>query len=341
MVGTIRFPHLGITLPHVIKSVHVFGVEIACYGMVLAAAMVTGILLMMKLAGRTGQNQDDYFDFGMIAILTAVVCARIYYVVFSWDYYSAHPGEIFNLRGGGLAIYGGIAGGAAAAAVFCKVRRMNFLRAADTAVPALAWGQMIGRWGNFFNREAFGTYTDNLFAMQIPAADVRASEITQEMEEHILEIEGIRYVQVHPTFLYESLWNLGVFLVLLILTFRKKPVSRGTVTLSYLLLYGTGRFWIEGLRTDQLLLTGTAVPVSQLLSAVLVLAAAVCLGIKSSGILKRRTRPAVPQAYDGPLSAETEISGNTAAMKGTKDYENERDTDGEDRGGTQKTGRGS
>ena len=280
MVGTIRFPHLGITFPYVIKSVHVFGIEIACYGMVLAAAMVTGILLLMKIAGQTGQNQDDYFDFGMITVLTAVICARIYYVVFSWDYYGAHPGEIFNLRGGGLAIYGGIAGGAAAAAVFCQIRKMSFRQAADTAVPALAWGQMIGRWGNFFNREAFGTYTDNLFAMQLPVDDVRISEITQEMEAHILEIGGVRYVQVHPAFLYESLWNLAVFLILMFLTFGKKPLSRGTITLWYLLLYGAGRFWIEGLRTDQLFLMGTDFPVSQLLSAALVLAAAVCLGIR-------------------------------------------------------------
>ncbi len=283
MVGTIRFPHLGITLAHVIRSVRIFGVEIACYGMVLAAAIVTGILLMMKIAGRTNQNQDNYFDLGMIAVLAAIICARIYYVAFSWDYYSAHPAEIWNLRGGGLAIYGGIAGGTAAAAVFCRVRKMNFRQAADTIAPALAWGQMIGRWGNFFNREAFGTYTDNLFAMQLPVSDVRASEITGEMWEHIREIDGIRYVQVHPTFLYESLWNLGVFLVLMILTFRNRSSRpHGTAALWYFLLYGTGRFWIEGLRTDQLLLAGTAIPVSQLLSAVLAASAAVCLAINGN-----------------------------------------------------------
>lgn len=289
MVGTIRFPHLGIVLPHVIRTVRIGNFEIACYGMVLAAAMVTGILLMMKLADRTGQSQDDYFDLGMAAVLAAVVCARIYYVAFSWDYYRAHPGEIFNLRGGGLAIYGGIAGGAAAMAVFCRRRKIRFLQAADTAVPALAWGQIIGRWGNFFNREAFGAYTDNLFAMQLPADDVRASEITREMLEHIQEIDGVRYIQVHPTFLYESLWNLLVFLILMLLIFRKKPGSGGTVMCWYLLLYGCGRFWIEGLRTDQLLLPGTAVPVSQLLSAVLAAGAAVCLAVHRKAQLRSQS----------------------------------------------------
>ena len=182
---------------------------------------------------------------------------------------------------------------------------MSFLQAADTIVPALALGQMIGRWGNFFNREAFGGYTDNLFAMQLPAGDVRASEITREMSEHMQKIGDVLYVQVHPTFLYESLWNLGVFLILMFLTFRIRSASRGTAALWYLLLYGTGRFWIEGLRTDQLLLTGTSIPVSQLLSAVLAAAAAVCL------VIKRITR-------------------NTAAVKGTKEYESKRDTGGKD-----------
>ena len=292
MVGTIRFPNLGITLPYVIRSVSVGGLEIACYGLVLAVAMVTGILLVMKLADKTGQRGDDYFDFGILAVLISVICARIYYVVFSWDYYSHHLAEIINLRLGGLAIYGGVAGGIVTAIVFCRIRKMNYWQVADTAVPGLAWGQMIGRWGNFFNREAFGGYTDNLLAMQLPVSDVRSSEITQKMADHIQEIDGIRYIQVHPTFLYESLWNLGVFLILLVLTFRGSKKNSGRIFFWYLLLYGSGRFWIEGLRTDQLLLSGTNIPVSQLLSAILVVIAAICLYIKGNWkqIVKRNCR---------------------------------------------------
>ena len=270
--GTIRFPHLGIVLDHVAKAFSVGSLEIACYGIVLAAAMVTGLLLVMKVADRTGQRGDDYFDLGMIAIVVSVVCARIYYVAFSWNYYS-QPGEIINIREGGLAIYGGVIGGAVTTALFCKIRKIKFLKTADTAILGLVWGQALGRWGNFFNREAFGGYTDNLFAMQLPVSDVRSGEITAEMWEKVKRIGGTEYIQVHPTFLYESMWNIGVLLILLFLTFRVKRKYDGMVFLNYLLLYGIGRFWIEGLRTDQLLLPGTQIPVSQLLSGVLAVTA--------------------------------------------------------------------
>lgn len=271
--GTIRFPHLGIVLDHVAKAFSVGSLEIACYGIVLAAAMVTGLLLVMKVADRTGQRGDDYFDLGMIAIVVSVVCARIYYVVFSWNYYSSHLGEIINIREGGLAIYGGVIGGAVTTALFCKIRKIKFLKTADTAILGLVWGQALGRWGNFFNREAFGGYTDNLFAMQLPVSDVRSGEITAEMWEKVKRIGGTEYIQVHPTFLYESMWNIGVLLILLFLTFRVKRKYDGMVFLNYLLLYGIGRFWIEGLRTDQLLLPGTQLPVSQLLSGILAVTA--------------------------------------------------------------------
>lgn len=271
--GTIRFPHLGIVLDHVAKAFSVGSLEIACYGIVLAAAMVTGLLLVMKVADRTGQRGDDYFDLGMIAIVVSVVCARIYYVVFSWNYYSSHLGEIINIREGGLAIYGGVIGGAVTTALFCKIRKIKFLKTADTAILGLVWGQALGRWGNFFNREAFGGYTDNLFAMQLPVSDVRSGEITAEMWEKVKRIGGTEYIQVHPTFLYESMWNIGVLLILLFLAFRVKRKYDGMVFLNYLLLYGIGRFWIEGLRTDQLLLPGTQIPVSQLLSGILAVTA--------------------------------------------------------------------
>ncbi len=273
----IRFPHLGITLEHVIKSVSIGGFEIACYGIVLAIAMVTGLLLAMRVARATGQNPDDYFDLGLTAIVVSVVCARIYYVVFSWDYYREHLSEIINLRQGGLAIYGGVIGGVTTVLIFAKVRKMGCFRALDTAVIGLVWGQMLGRWGNFFNREAFGGYTDGLLAMQLPESDVRAGEIMDLMRAHLQTIDGVAYIQVHPTFLYESLWNLGVLLVLLFLTFRVRRKFDGMVFLGYLLLYGMGRFWIEGLRTDQLLWPGTHLAVSQILSGILVAVSLVLL----------------------------------------------------------------
>ena len=132
----------------------------------------------------------------------------------------------------------------------------------------LVAGQIIGRWGNFFNREAFGGYTDGLFAMQLPVSAVRKNEITSAMWDHLVTIGGVEYIQVHPTFLYEGLWNLGVLLFLL--WFRKKKKFQGELFLCYLAGYGAGRLWIEGLRTDQLLIPGIGIPVSQVLSAVLV-----------------------------------------------------------------------
>lgn len=271
MIGSIRFPHLGITLDHVIKSFSIGNFEIACYGIVLALAMVTGTFLVVKVADVTGQKGDDYFDLGIIAVIISVICARIYYVLFSWDYYSRHLTEIVNLRQGGLAIYGGVIGGILTVIVFSRIRKMNCLTVLDTAVLGLVWGQVVGRWGNFFNREAFGDYTDNLLAMQLPAADVRSYEITDKMREHIQVIGGTEYIQVHPTFLYESLWNLGVLALLLLVTFRLKKRFQGMVFLCYLLFYGAGRFWIEGLRTDQLLIPGTTLPVSQVLSGIIVI----------------------------------------------------------------------
>ncbi len=284
----IRFPHLGITLEHVIRSVSIGGFEIACYGIVLAFAMVTGLLLAMKVAKATGQNPDDYFDLGLTAIVVSVVCARIYYVVFSWDYYREHLSEIINLRRGGLAIYGGVIGGVLTVVVFTRLRKMKPLRALDTAVIGLVWGQMVGRWGNFFNREAFGGYTDGFFAMQLPESDVRAHEITDMMRAHLQTIDGVSYIQVHPTFFYESVWNLGVLLILLFLTFRARERYDGMIFLSYLLLYGAGRFWIEGLRTDQLLWPGTGLAVSQILSGILVVVSFVLLLI--GGIHKKGTK---------------------------------------------------
>lgn len=269
MTYSISFPNLGIDLPHVGKSVTLFGFEIAYYGIVIAIAMVAGIYLVMWAAKKTGQNPDSYFDLAMIAIVVSLLCARAYYVIFSWDYYRENPGEILNFRGGGLAIYGGVIGGALTCVIFGRVKKLSFARILDTACLGLVAGQAIGRWGNFFNREAFGGYTDGLLAMRLPLDAVRAGEATGEMIAHSVTEGGITYIQVHPTFLYESLWNLGVLAVLLTLTLKGMKKFEGEIFLFYLLLYGLGRLWIEGLRTDQLLIPGVGLPVSQVLSGVL------------------------------------------------------------------------
>lgn len=266
---SIRFPHLGIYLPNVGKTISVFGFDIAYYGITIAIAMIVGISIALHEAKRTGQNQDTYLDLLMLTMLASVVGARIYYVIFSWSNYKDNLGEILNIRNGGLAIYGGIIAGVITVFVYSKITKMKFLQIADTVCMGLAAGQIIGRWGNFFNREAFGEYTNNLLAMQLPVSAVRKNEITSAMWNHVVTIGGVEYIQVHPTFLYEGLWN---FMVLLFLFwFRKRKKFEGELFFCYLAGYGVGRFWIESLRTDQLLLPGIHVPVSQMLSAVLVI----------------------------------------------------------------------
>ena len=266
---SIRFPHLGIYLPNVGKTISVFGFDIAYYGITIAIAMIVGISIALHEAKRTGQNQDTYLDLLMLTMLTSVVGARIYYVIFSWSNYKDNLGEILNIRNGGLAIYGGIIAGVITVFVYSKITKMKFLQIAETVCMGLAAGQIIGRWGNFFNREAFGEYTNNLLAMQLPVSAVRKNEITSAMWNHVVTIGGVEYIQVHPTFLYEGLWN---FMVLLFLFwFRKRKKFEGELFFCYLAGYGVGRFWIESLRTDQLLLPGIHVPVSQMLSAVLVI----------------------------------------------------------------------
>ena len=299
MNGTIRFPHLGITLHQVIKTVSVGNLEIACYGIVLAAAMVTGLLLVMKVADKTGQKGDDYFDLGMVAIVVSVLCARIYYVVFSWDYYREHLTEIVNLRKGGLAIYGGVIGGVLTVAVFCRIRKMRFWKTLDTAVLGLVWGQALGRWGNFFNCEAFGGYTDSLLAMRIKRSLVNENMLNGDVLNHLIVENGMEYIQVHPTFLYESLWNLG--LLMFMLWYRKRKKFDGEMLWIYLVGYGLGRFWIEGLRTDQLILFGTGIAVSQGLSLILVLASVGVLIYHYRRLFKRQKE----KTSDGDIQGRT------------------------------------
>ena len=263
----INFPNLGIFLENVGKNFSVFGLEIAFYGCTMATGILVGYLLAAKEAKRTGQNPDDYLDMLLYAVFFALVGARLYYVLFKWDYYGKNLMQILNLRQGGLAVYGGIIGAFTTVYFFAKKRKLSWLQMLDTACPGLAAGQVIGRWGNFFNREAFGDYTNGLFAMQLPVSAVRSGEITEKMWEHMEVINGVEFIQVHPTFLYEGLWNLGV--ILFLYWYRDRKKFMGERVLWYVVLYGIGRFWIESLRTDQLLIPGIGFPISQLLGAVL------------------------------------------------------------------------
>ncbi|MBR9935960.1 prolipoprotein diacylglyceryl transferase [Oscillospiraceae bacterium Marseille-Q3528] len=285
MDWNINFPHLGIYLEHVGKNISIGGFTIAYYGIVIGIGIIGGLMLAQWQARRTGQDPEMYLDLAMIAVVLSIIGARVYYVVFAWDMYKDDLLSIFNIRNGGLAIYGGVLTAIATVFVFAKVKKQPFGLLTDTAGLGLILGQVVGRWGNFFNREAFGGYTDNLLAMQLPVSAVRRSDISADLAAHIMNVGGIDYIQVHPTFLYESLWNLCVLLFLIWYSPKKK--FHGEVFCLYLLLYGIGRFWIEGLRTDQLIFFGTGLAVSQMLALVMVV---VSLCIIAMGRKRQKTK---------------------------------------------------
>ena len=263
----ISFPHLGITLDHVGKSVDLFGVSIAYYGIIIGMAILIGFAIATSEAKRTRQNPEDYLDMGIIGVIAGIAGARIYYVIFSWDMYKDDLLDIFNLREGGLAIYGGVIAAVLSVFVLAKVKHLSPFQIFDTIAMALLNGQMLGRWGNFFNRESFGEYTSGIQAIQLPLSAVRSGEVSGTMRDNLLTIDGISYIQVQPVFLYESLWCLVILLVLLALRRRKK--FQGELFMWYLGAYGAGRFFFEWLRTDKLCIPGTRIGVSLVISAVL------------------------------------------------------------------------
>lgn len=295
--GDIAFPHLGIYLENVPKSFSVFGFEIAFYGVIIAIGVLAGLLMAVREAKISGQDPDIYWDFALYAIIFSIIGARIYYVVFAWDWYKDDLLSIFNLRGGGLAIYGAVIGAFLTLLVYTKIKKLSFMQMADTAVPGLILGQIIGRWGNFMNREAFGEYSDGLLAMRLLVEAVRANEITETMQAHMTD--AVNYIQVHPTYLYESLWNLLVLTLMML--YRKHKKFQGEICLFYLGGYGIGRFFIEGLRTDQLQIGNTGIPVSQMLGILLFVFAVV-----TDVVVRRKLSGKTQKAETATTNAEFE-----------------------------------
>ena len=270
-VTDIAFPKLKIYLSNVPQDFTVFGYKIALYGVVIALGMILGVLLASYLAKKHGYDSDIVWDFAIYGIIFGIIGARIYYVAFSWDYYKHHLKEIFFIRNGGMAIYGSVIAAFLVLFIYSKVKKIHYLTMADLCVPGLALGQAVGRWGNFFNREVFGEYTDNILAMRLPIDAVRPVDISADLASHI--IEGTNYIQVHPTFLYECLWNLAlVALMVFVWKYRKFD---GQIFLMYVIWYGAGRFFIESVRTDSLY-AGT-LKISQVVAVISVSAALILL----------------------------------------------------------------
>jgi phosphatidylglycerol:prolipoprotein diacylglycerol transferase len=214
------------------------------YGLLIAAAVLIGVSLSQYLAKRRHINPDLLGDLAIWLVVGAIPAARLYYVLFEWSNYAQNPERIVAIWQGGIAIHGAILGGLLAALIFARIKKISFWQLADLVAPSLILGQAIGRWGNFFNSEAFGGPTNLPWKLYIPP-------------EH-RPPEYVNFAYFHPTFLYESLWDLIVFGLLLTLFFRglqgKSRLKVGTLFLVYLIAYSLGRFWIEGLRTDSLML---------------------------------------------------------------------------------------
>ena len=258
----LSFVHLGITIEHLRNSISIFGFRIAFYGIIIGCGMLAGMAVAFSDAKRRGQDPDLYMDFALYGIIFSIIGARLYYVIFEWDNYKNDLLQIFNLRAGGLAIYGAVIAGVLVALVYTKRHKLPFFAMGDVAVMGLLLGQIIGRWANFINREAFGGETTLPWRMK-------------------LWVSQYTSIEVHPTFFYESFWNLiGLLLILFIVSKGRR--FDGENTWFYFLWYGLGRSWIEGLRTDSLYLFnwelfGQRIRVSQALSIVMVAVAAFML----------------------------------------------------------------
>ena len=245
----ISFPMLGdwsIDPPY---SFNLFGLEIYFYGVIIALGFILAALYCAKRAKEFGLSSDELYELVIWLIPTCIIGARLYYVLFKLDYFIANPDKIFALRDGGLAIYGGIIAGIIVGIIWCRAKKIRVFAVADLTAFGLLIGQSVGRWGNFINREAFGAQTEIFCRMG-------------------LTVPGFETLYVHPTFLYESLWNFFGLIVLHIWSKKGKRKYDGQVFWLYILWYGLGRAWIEGLRSDSLYIGSTDIRVSQLLAIV-------------------------------------------------------------------------
>jgi phosphatidylglycerol---prolipoprotein diacylglyceryl transferase len=233
------------------------------YGLLIASGVMLGTSLAHREAIRRGQDPDQLLNLIVVAVLSALLGARLYYVAFNWEYYGGQLAKVFAIWEGGLAIHGGLIAGAIATILYCRWMGLSVLVTTDILAPGVAIGQAIGRWGNFFNQEAFGIPTDLPWRLYI------------DPYHRPPQLKAFEYF--HPTFLYESLWNLAVFCVLWFVLRRRLESKPGALTLWYLGLYSLGRFFVEGLRIDSLMLG--SIRAAQAMSLVLMAAAIVGLAL--------------------------------------------------------------
>ena len=270
MEHVISFPGLGLEFTLNRVAVNLFGKDIYWYGIIICIGFILAALYVNARVKEFGVTSDNLVDCLIICVPVGIICARIYYVIFEWDYYSQHPSEIIAIWNGGIAIYGAIIGGFITLVVFCRQRHLKLWTMLDVISPTLIMAQGIGRWGNFMNQEAFGGVTS------------RAALVAQHIPAWIINQMNIGGAYRVPTFLYESLWDLSGFVLLMLLRHRPHLFKQGEVFLTYVIWYAAGRFVIEGLRTDSLMLG--PIRISQLLSVLFLVAALVVM------VARRRTK---------------------------------------------------
>jgi phosphatidylglycerol:prolipoprotein diacylglycerol transferase len=252
------------------------------YGLLIATAVIIGLLLSQYLAKRRQVNPELIADLVFWLVIVAIPCARIYYVLFEWSEYAQRPQDIFAIWKGGIAIHGAIIGGILTAAIFSRIHKVSVWQMLDLIVPSLILGQALGRWGNFFNSEAYGSPTNVPWKLFIPPSN-RPPDL-------------LDYDYFHPTFLYESVWNMGVFTTLIFLFFwglKSGKLKLGTLTFVYFITYSLGRFWIEGLRMDSLMLS--PLRIAQVVSLVAIVLG--ILGLLWLYVFKRPLPDVVSQDY--------------------------------------------
>lgn len=285
----VYFPGLGweFDVPSVAFTIGSY--EVHWYGIIIAIGFALAVIYGGRMAYKWKMSLDGMTDVLIWGTVFGIICARLYYVAFEWDYYSQHLGDIFKIWEGGIAIYGGIIGAIIGAAIGCKIGKVNFLNLLDLGSLGLLIGQGIGRWGNFFNQEAFGANTETApFRMYSYKIQQTLEASQQALAERGMDVDPS--LPVHPTFLYESVWCLLAFLILHIIV-KKCRMFKGQIFMLYCVLYGAERMVVEGLRTDSLYIGNTDIRVSQLLSAIIVVAGLVafitCLILYKKGKLPK------------------------------------------------------
>ena len=296
-LGPIIFPGLGGLELNPPRAFMIGNFPVYFYGVIIAVGLTLAVIYGLKRSKQFGLKQDDILDGVIFIVPFAIICARLYYVFSEMDSFKTFA-DVVNIRNGGLAIYGGVIGAAIGVVVFSKVKKVRLAAVLDLVAISFLIGQSIGRWGNFINREAFGSYTDGILAMQIWESNLGSGTggAFDQLRQAAVEIDGRFFISVHPTFLYESLWNATGFVLLHFLS--KKRQYDGQMALGYVAWYGLGRAMIEGLRMDSLY--WGPFRASQLLAAVTCVVAVMVLVLMC---LKRHNRENLFACYADKMDA--------------------------------------